>query len=915
MNNEENKNKSNKLNINKNSLSSEFINYINTLSDSIKEYHKVSKNTNQNKNILIRELENRLNLYKFNDNNFLNKYKEEFYKLKLNIISDNNNLFFFFEDAKVIFQKMREIHQKLVEKKITKQQSFNALPSAKNKESKNTLLDNPFQQSEINLRYTNNLNDSVPKNNKSCKNRDKKAISHKRKSLNSLNKKDSLVFDRLNKTEDQEKIKKRIYMSKYLDEMEKLRNLNKVYELNIKKLNLALKKYQTERDNNNFLNSTINIKYIQNDSQVIQNELPFNKDIKNNPSIKENYVEKYIKKNMELINKYQIEIKKFKEENNKLKKQNESNKNDSNKYNSLLKENDLLKTNITNSNNSNKNLKKEIDFLKNKINLMEKRLIKEKNKNNELFLIDKNRESEIFTISVNSNINDKADKQIFIETIKSIFEQNKNMNRPWDDMQDNVKKILDNYTDKNEQLKLLQKGFEETIQQLEKQLNNFINGFIEKKQLNIELENNSKSHVKDNALDKKIEEWDINIKHYFNLIQENNLKLIEKIHHLNQENTGKDLKIYKLETENKEMKDNLEKLNDIKNLNCILNETSESRVKNEYKELSKNYEEQKKQNNELKEKLKNYEAEKEKYNKKLLSLGIKFISGQEIKISQNQIFDELNNQIENLKIRNESLKSLLDAYSSQLQNKDSIKNQDCVKIEELKQKANDFLQEKEKKENEIKNLKKENEKLTNHIIKLSKDLPEEFNELQKQYNNLQVKYKDLFSKNKSNNSNSNINSSNNNGEINKILNKMNEIEKENEIIKKKNASLIEKLEEKEIKNIYNTNKSDDLNMSNNYEEEFDLKKMAKTAIEKNRSQDLNIDYPHIQNLKEKYKELVFYYITLEGLVKELLLTIHVNNKNKNNVIQLCKIIGFDPETTNKILNNKSKNLLLGLFQK
>ena len=46
-----------------------------------------------------------------------------------------------------------------------------------------------------------------------------------------------------------------------------------------------------------------------------------------------------------------------------------------------------------------------------------------------------------------------------------------------------------------------------------------------------------------------------------------------------------------------------------------------------------------------------------------------------------------------------------------------------------------------------------------------------------------------------------------------------------------------------------------------------------------------------------------------NLVKDLLLNIQVNAKNKTYVTELCKIVGFDPETTNNILNNKDINKL------
>ena len=127
-------------------------------------------------------------------------------------------------------------------------------------------------------------------------------------------------------------------------------------------------------------------------------------------------------------------------------------------------------------------------------------------------------------------------------------------------------------------------------------------------------------------------------------------------------------------------------------------------------------------------------------------------------------------------------------------------------------------------------------------------------------------------------------------------------------------ALISQLEEKEINSNYYDVKSKDGKKSN-YEEELALRKMAKDAKDKNRSQDLNINYPGIQALKEKYMELYFYYNLLEGLVKKLLLTIQVNPKNKTYVIELCKLVGFNLESTNKILNNKNKNSLLCLFTK
>ena len=123
--------------------------------------------------------------------------------------------------------------------------------------------------------------------------------------------------------------------------------------------------------------------------------------------------------------------------------------------------------------------------------------------------------------------------------------------------------------------------------------------------------------------------------------------------------------------------------------------------------------------------------------------------------------------------------------------------------------------------------------------------------------------------------------------------------------------LVKQLEEKEIKKDCFDNKSEQ-NVSN-FEEEFDLRKMAKGAKEKNRSQDINIDYPGIQQIKERYRELDFYYNSLEELVKKMLLSSTCTNKNKIYMIDLCKIVGFDDDITNKIINNKIKKGILKIF--
>ena len=128
------------LNLNYDFLNDDFVKYLNTLSDSIMEYYKVSKNTNQNKEILLNAIEKKLNesesisnvmlIENNEDNNNVQSYNEvskkiiEFFiKLKENVNSDERNLLSFFEDAKIIFKKMKDYRQEYIQNKLKKQKS------------------------------------------------------------------------------------------------------------------------------------------------------------------------------------------------------------------------------------------------------------------------------------------------------------------------------------------------------------------------------------------------------------------------------------------------------------------------------------------------------------------------------------------------------------------------------------------------------------------------------------------------------------------------------------------------------------------------------------------------------------------------------------------------------------------------
>ncbi len=144
---------------------------------------------------------------------------------------------------------------------------------------------------------------------------------------------------------------------------------------------------------------------------------------------------------------------------------------------------------------------------------------------------------------------------------------------------------------------------------------------------------------------------------------------------------------------------------------------------------------------------------------------------------------------------------------------------------------------------------------------------------------------------------------------NNILSKLNQ---EISDLKKKNKELLFKLEDKEVKSQNSRYKTEDLNMSG-YEEEFDLRKMATGARDKNRSEDINIDYPGIQGYKEKLKEYQFRIDNLEEQIKILLSKIKITNSIKPTFVQICQLLGYSSSLIEKMANSeKEKKKILGV---
>ena len=925
------------LNLNEDFLNHDFVKYINTLSDSIKEYYEVSKNTNQNKIILLNSIEK--NIYESesitnilfsenneNDNNVRSynevskKINQFFIKLKENVNSDERNLLFFFEDAKIIFKKLEEYRQECVHNKIRKQRSSFGFKTNINKN-----------------RTPNKINNNIQNQNQNQNQYQTSEMSHKfGKNFNNIE----------------------IQKNYFLPTTHRIENNN-----NFDKPNLG--EIIQEIDNN----------------QIIQDELSINKD-KIISSLKSKKG-KNNKKYSDLLNNY----KKLQEENNKLQTKNGP---DSNIYklNNLTKENNKLKSNIellrTNSSNNNSrseinyridvkkygldainnnNYIKEIEALKKNKLVIEKKLSDEQLKNQELKnenkmlknqyelkisqlsktnndlstnLLNKQKEllnlqneilgkeKEIKNLQLSVNSKDNQENKILIESIISIFEQENSVknsiNRPWTNLSESINRILENYKNENQELKT---NFHEKIKYYQEELRKAKNELLEKIQTNMENVIKNKKQINDikNEYDKKMEE--VNNKnqemdHYLNLLEEKNNNLMNRICQANQKVSAKDMKIIQLQEDNQRLNQKIEELYNLKDSNNLNN--IDLKIKEENINLSKKLDEQKQTNEKLKEELKVISKEHNIYQRRLLSLGIKFIGEHELKISKDEAFERLNDENKQLKGENETLKGLIETLTKDYVDKNKEKNEknenlddeilknQYEKLEELTKKTKEYIKKIENNRDEINSLKKENDKLTKQIIKFSK----EYTELQNQYDELENRYK-ISVKNENKIPKSNSNNTTTTTTYDEIVNELKKVKKEKEQIRKKNMELISLLEEKEIKHNYD-NKSED-GYKSNYEEEFDLRKMAKRAKEKNRLQDINIDYPGIQVIKERYRELDFYYNSLETLVKKLLLNVQVGPKNKTYVTELCKLVGFDLETTNKILNNKNNKKLLGLFQK
>ena len=242
---------------------------------------------------------------------------------------------------------------------------------------------------------------------------------------------------------------------------------------------------------------------------------------------------------------------------------------------------------------------------------------------------------------------------------------------------------------------------------------------------------------------------------------------------------------------------------------------------------------------------------------------------------------EINNKYNFLKDLYDETKENNEKLLNSIVNRDEENTNLLIEIENNKNKLKELLE-----LNKDKNQINENLKNSRRDFKKEKEILEtDYILLKNEYNDLKNEYNKIKCYNYNNE---------------ETINRLKDLEKENEIIKKKNASLVSKIELRSLKRSSFFEHKTEIEKYSLWESEFDLKKMAKGAREKNKSFDMYIDNPFYQTMKDKYRELDYNYNILHYLIEKLLGKININDNIGNTVIKICNILKIDFEKIIKI---------------
>ena len=531
-------------------------------------------------------------------------------------------------------------------------------------------------------------------------------------------------------------------------------------------------------------------------------------------------------------------------------------------------DNELEKLKMINESNKKKllELNNQLNFYKNKVKELEMR-------NNSMIIKLKNFEQTKFGFQNNNNdvyneLNKKDMQILNLQKQLKVFQMNENS------LNAQINNLNDQFTQKINEYEYERANLSQTVLSQKKTISNLQNNLnIKQKELENLKESTFKGNNNNYDLDKKLEIM--------------NMELKEKQSKINA--LIQDIKNYqRKEMINQEQIENMN--NNIFNYEKIIKEKDDL-INNNYKD----------NNDVFKIKLEN-----EKLKKQI----------EELKNSNN------NNYLQNQKMINGNINS----YEMPNNQEYTIKlNELTQENQELKQSLSLINESKTKLELELSKKNDELEGYKQVIFKLqnkleqNNDIEEELKKrLNTESNVNALNTKTEMNLREQNQSNKNLNKSfempkdANIQLMNKYLGQLNEAERKISLLQNKNKELQFKLDEKQVEREFSGYRTEDYNFSN-YEEEFDLKKMVNGAREKNRSEDINIDYPGVQSVKDKYKELLQNMHLLEEQVKILISNINITNKIKPQISQICQLMRIKAENIQAIIAGKDKKKNLGLI--
>ena len=531
-------------------------------------------------------------------------------------------------------------------------------------------------------------------------------------------------------------------------------------------------------------------------------------------------------------------------------------------------DNELEKLKMINESNKKKllELNNQLNFYKNKVKELEMR-------NNSMIIKLKNFEQTKFGFQNNNNdvyneLNKKDMQILNLQKQLKVFQMNENS------LNAQINNLNDQFTQKINEYEYERANLSQTVLSQKKTISNLQNNLnIKQKELENLKESTFKGNNNNYDLDKKLEIM--------------NMELKEKQSKINA--LIQDIKNYqRKEMINQEQIENMN--NNIFNYEKIIKEKDDL-INNNYKDNNDVFK-IKLENEKLKkqiEELKNSNNNNYLQNQKMINGNIN-----SYEMPNNQ---EYTTKINELTQENQELKQSL-----------SLINESKTKLELELSKKND----------ELEGYKQVIFKLQNKLEQ-NNDIEEELKKrLNTERNADALNTKTEMNLREQNQSNKNLNKSfempkdANIQLMNKYLGQLNEAERKISLLQNKNKELQFKLDEKQVEREFSGYRTEDYNFSN-YEEEFDLKKMVNGAREKNRSEDINIDYPGVQSVKDKYKELLQNMHLLEEQVKILISNINITNKIKPQISQICQLMRIKAENIQAIIAGKDKKKNLGLI--